>query len=106
MIWAVIAFGIAGLGSKVLLGLWCVWVVLPTEPSCARCDGFTTRIEARRGLRTLCRWCRIHERWCPGCGEHYLARGAQPPTLYVGEPGDDHDPQPVKPAQTFVRRSQ
>ena len=106
VIWATIGFWIAGLGSKVLLGFWCVWLVLPTEPECSRCDGFTTRIEARRGLRTLYRWCRIQDRWCPRCGEHFLARGAPPPELYVGEWAATDDPEPVTPPHTLVRRSQ
>ena len=87
MLWAILAFAFATLGSKLLLGLWCVWVLLPAERECARCDGETTQIEARRGLRALYRWCRIQDRWCPNCGESFLARGAKPPLLFVGEPG-------------------
>jgi len=86
VIWAVLAFSFAALGSKVLLGLWCVWLILPAEHECSRCDGFTTQIEPRRGLRTLYRWCRLQDRWCPSCGESFLARGKRPPELYVGEP--------------------
>ena len=86
MTWAIIAFAFATLGSKLLLGLWCVWAILPADPQCSRCDGFTTQIETRRGLRTIYRLCRIQDRWCPGCGESYLARGRRPPEIYVGEP--------------------
>ena len=86
MTWTILAFAFATLGSKVLLGLWIVWVFLPTEAECGRCDGFTTRLEPPRGLRTICRLCRIHRRWCPGCGESFLARGEHPPRIFVGAP--------------------
>ena len=86
MLFAVLAFGFVALGSKVILGFWAVWILLPAERECARCDGFTTQVEPRRGLRTVYRWCRIQDRWCPGCGEHYLARGRRPPEIFVGEP--------------------
>ena len=107
MIWAILAFAFAALGSKVLLGLWCVWAVLPpSEQECSRCDRFTTQIEPRRGLGTLFRWCRIQQRWCPSCGEHFLARGKQPPLLWVGSPDDASAPGPTSRPQTRVRLSQ
>lgn len=105
MTWTILAFAFATLGSKVLLGLWIVWVVLPSEPECSRCDGFTTRLEPRLGLRTIYRWCRVQERWCPGCGEHFLARGDHPPRMYVGAPLLERDPRPVQPP-VLARRSQ
>ena len=103
--WTILAFAFATLGSKVLLGLWIVWVFLPTEPECSRCNGFTTLLEPRRGLRTFYRMCRIRHRWCPGCGEDFLARGGHPPRVYVGEPLPDREPSPVVP-QVLARRSQ
>ena len=106
MIWAILGFGFVALGSKVILGFWAVWLLLPAERECSRCDGFTTSIEPRRGLRTLYRWGRIQQRWCPACGEHFLARGAPPPLLYVGA-ARDGDVTPVGPSsQTLVRRPQ
>ena len=86
MTWAILAFAFATLGSKVLLGSWIVWLLLPGEHECSRCDGFTTLLEPRRGLRTIYRWCRIQDRWCPSCGERFLAKGRRLPELYVGEP--------------------
>lgn len=94
MTWTILAFAFATLGSKVLLGLWIVWIFLPTEPECGRCDGFTTPLEPRRGLRTLYRWCRIQPRWCPCCGEHFLARGQNPPRIFVGAPAPPSEPGP------------
>ena len=100
MIWAILAFSFATLVSKLLLGLWCVWVVLPADQECSRCDGVTTQIEPRRGLRTLYRWCRIQDRWCPSCGEHILAPGRKPPEIYVGEPRKS-----VPPVELPTRRT-
>lgn len=105
MIWAILGFAFAALGSKVLLGLWIVWVFLPAEPECSRCDGFTTRLEPRRGLRTLYRLCRVQQRWCPACGEDFLARGGHPPRVYVGARVPEREPDPAVP-QVFARRSQ
>ena len=85
MLWWILAFAFATLGSKLLLGLWCVWAILPGQEECSRCDGFTTQIEPRRGLRTIYRWCRVQDRWCPRCDESFLARGSKPPEIFVGE---------------------
>jgi hypothetical protein len=85
MMWVILGFAVATLGSKVLLGMWCIWALLPAEQECARCDGETTQIESARGLRALYRWCHIQNRWCPRCGESFLARGKRPPEIYVGE---------------------
>lgn len=105
MTWTIVAFAFATLGSKVLLGLWVVWIVLPDKPECCRCDGITTQIEARHGLRGVYRICRIQRRWCPECGESFLARGRQPPQLYVGASLPEREPVPAAP-QVLERRSQ
>ena len=106
MIWAILGFGFAALGSKVLLSAWIIWIFLPSQPECSRCNGFTAQVEPRPGLRTMYRCCRIQQRWCPGCGEHFLARGAQPPRIYVGAPASDRDPGPAQPPAFAARRSQ
>ncbi|HEX6588036.1 MAG TPA: hypothetical protein VF039_03355 [Longimicrobiales bacterium] len=94
MIWAILAFGFAALGSKVLLSAWIIWIFLPSDVECGRCDGLTAQVEARRGLRTIHRWCRIQQRWCPACGEHFLARGQRPPRIFVGAPTPPKRPGP------------
>ena len=104
MIWAILAFGFAALGSKVLLSAWIIWIFLPSDVECSRCDGFTAQVEARRGLRTIFRWCRIQERWCPACGEHFLARGRRPPRVFVGPRARDPEPDPEP--QVLARRPQ
>jgi len=104
VIWAILAFAFAALGSKVLLGLAIVYGILPGPESCARCDGATTPVEPVRGTRWLLGWLRIQYRWCPLCGEAFLARGPRPPRLWVGEPRRGA-PRPDLP-QTAVRRSQ
>jgi hypothetical protein len=30
------------------------------------------------------RCCRIQDRWCPACGERFLARAQHPPRIFVG----------------------
>ena len=104
MIWAILGFAFAALGSKVLLGVWAVWVLLPDRPECSRCDGPTAPLEPRAGLRTLARWCGVQHRWCARCGESYLARGQHPPRIFVGRP-DGRVPGPASP-QVLERRSQ
>ena len=106
MFWAILAFAFAALGSKLMLGLWCVWLVLPEGTECSRCDAFTTQLEPPQGLRRVYGWCRIQQRWCPSCGEHFLARGNRPPLLWVGTPDDATTPAPVDRPQTLVRRPQ
>ena len=84
MIGAVLLFAFAALGSKVLLGLAIVYVFIPEARECSRCDRDTAIVEAPRGLRTVFAWIRVQRRWCPGCGESFLARGTQPARLWVG----------------------
>ena len=103
MIGAILAFGFVVLGSKVVFGFAVVWGLLPGVESCSTCDGETTPVEAPRGLRALFAWLRIQSRWCPSCGESFLARGARPPMLYVGAPKSEPRPRPVEPAQAPVR---
>jgi hypothetical protein len=104
VIWAILAFAFAALGSKVLLGLAVVYGILPGPETCAACDGETTPVEVPRGVRALFAWLRVQYRWCPGCGESFLARAAQPPRLWVGAPKAG-EPTPDLP-QIAVRRPQ
>ena len=106
MIWAILGFAFASLGSKVLLGLGVVYVFLPDERQCSRCDAETTVIESPRGLRTIAAWARVQSRWCPRCGETCLARGAPPPRLWVGRPDKDGAPPPAATPHAFERRPQ
>ena len=104
MTWAILAFGFVALGSKVLLGLAVVYGILPGADTCAACDGETTPVEPARGFRALFAWLRIQYRWCPHCGESFLARAAPPPRLWIGDRTPDQ-PTPDAP-QTALRRSQ
>ena len=106
MIWAVIAFWLAALGSKLILAMWIVWVLLPGERECSVCDGETSALEPRYGLRTLARWAGVQSRWCPRCGDSYLARRSHPPLLWVGRRDAESAPGPTAPAQVLERRSQ
>ncbi len=104
MIWAILAFAFAALGSKVLLGLAVLYGILPGPDTCAACDAETTPVKLPRGVRPVFAWLRIQYRWCPSCGETSLARGARPPRLWVGEP-TRNVPTPDAP-QIAVRRPQ
>lgn len=106
LIGAIIAFGFVALGSKVILGFIAVYALLPEADVCSRCDGETTRIEVPAPLRAITEAVRVQSRWCPRCGESFLARGPRPPRLWVGAPERQPGPPPTKPTQVLVRRPQ
>lgn len=103
---AIVAFAFAALGSKVMLGLAVVYGLLPEAGACSRCDGETTAVEPPAGTRTLAHWLRLQSRWCPHCGESFLARGSHPPRLWVGRPDAGPAPEPAEPGQALVRKPQ
>jgi hypothetical protein len=70
-------------GSKLLLALVMIYLLLPTERSCDECDGETLLIRPEGGARLL-GWLtrgRIQRRWCPRCSWYGLARVSRPFTL-------------------------
>lgn len=87
----IVLFGLATLGSKVLLGLAMVYLFLPDSDRCCRCDGLTAGLQSPRGLRRIAAWMRVQSRWCPHCGERFLARRRRPPLLWVGEAASPPD---------------
>ncbi len=74
----------ATVGSKILLGLAAIYLLLPTERSCPACDGETLPLRGALPAELLCRLFRIQRRWCTRCGRSALARRSREPRVFVG----------------------
>jgi len=80
------------LGSKVVLGVVAVYMLLPRDATCSICDAETLPIEHPRGTDRLLRWMRLQRRWCMECRKSSLARRRElhvrgrAPLLPVSEP--------------------
>lgn len=63
-------------GSKVLLAAITIFLLLPSDRRCNRCEADTILIRMSAPGRALARLLggRIQRRWCPGCGWGGLAR--------------------------------
>lgn len=62
------------LGSKILLGVIAVWMLIPRDATCTVCDAETLPLEHRRGTVFLLRMCRLQRRWCMECRRESLSR--------------------------------
>lgn len=69
-------FFFVAFGSKMVLAAITIWLLLPTDPRCSRCDGDTLLIRMGRAGRLLSRLMlgTVQRRWCPRCGWEGLAR--------------------------------
>ena len=74
MLLTIIEFAIVTIGVKFALGLWIIYLLLPSDRRCPACDAETLPLTARRGWKLLGRLTRIHRRWCLGCGATMMAR--------------------------------
>jgi hypothetical protein len=63
-------------GSKLVLALLMIYMLLPSVRSCNSCDGETILIRSSGAVRLLGRMTRgrIQQRWCPRCEWHGLSR--------------------------------
>ncbi len=63
-------------GSKVLLAAITIFLLLPSDRRCNRCEADTILIRMSAPGRVLARLSggRVQRRWCPGCGWGGLAR--------------------------------
>lgn len=68
------AFLFVLLGSKVLLGVVVIYLMLPGDAVCAICDSELLPVEHPRGARRLLRLCRLQRFWCMECCRESLAR--------------------------------
>ena len=69
-------FFFVAFGSKVVLALITIYVILPQERECSRCDGETLLLRGGRVGRFTA-WLlmnRVQRRWCPLCGWEGLSR--------------------------------
>jgi hypothetical protein len=74
------------LGSKILLGMIAVYLLIPRDPACALCDAETLPLQHRRGTVTILRLFRLQRRWCMECERESLARRRQPSAVPVSYP--------------------
>jgi hypothetical protein len=63
------------LGSKILLGLVAVYMLVPRDATCTLCDAELLPLEHTRGSRRILKLCRLQRRWCMECGHESLTRG-------------------------------
>jgi hypothetical protein len=68
-------------GSKLLLALAMIYMLLPSERSCNSCDEDTLLIRSARGGQIFSRltFGRVQRRWCPRCGWDGFARRVHTP---------------------------
>ena len=62
------------LGSKIVLGLAAVYMLLPRDAECSICNAETLPIEHPRGTDRVLRWLRLQRRWCMECRRESLTR--------------------------------
>lgn len=62
------------LGSKILLGLIVVYLLIPRDPECTLCDAELLPIEHPRGTGRLLKLLRLQRRWCMECRRESLTR--------------------------------
>ena len=62
------------LGSKVLLGVVVVYLLIPRDVSCTLCDAETLPLQHRWGTVFLLRLLGLQRRWCMECGREALTR--------------------------------
>jgi hypothetical protein len=69
------------LGSKILLGLIAVYLLIPRDAACTLCDAELLPLEHPRGTGRLLRLLRLQRRWCLECQRESLTRRAPGRTL-------------------------
>lgn len=62
------------LGSKILLGVIVVYLLVPVEIECTICDAETLPLQHPRGTVLALRLLRLQRRWCMECRRESLAR--------------------------------
>ena len=62
------------LGSKILLGVVVVYMLVPREIECTICDAETLPLQHPRGTILVLRLLHLQRRWCMECRRESLAR--------------------------------
>ena len=62
------------LGSKILLGVIAVYLLIPRDAVCTLCDAELLPLEHPRGARWVLRLLRLQRRWCMECRRESLTR--------------------------------
>jgi hypothetical protein len=62
------------LGSKILLGVVVVYMLVPREIECTICDAETLPLQHPRGTILVLRLLRLQRRWCMECRRESLTR--------------------------------
>lgn len=78
MLYYYLLFFFVAFWAKFGLALVMIYLLLPTDRSCSRCDGETLLLGGNRMARLRARLFlgRVQRRWCPQCGWEGLARRA------------------------------
>lgn len=61
-------------GSKLLMGVVAIYMLLPRDARCEICDAEMLPVEHPRGSGRLLRLLRLQRRWCMECGTACLGR--------------------------------
>jgi len=80
------------LGSKIVMGMIVVYMLVPRDTSCTLCDAELVPLEHARGSRRVLKLLRLQRRWCMECGRESLTRGrlrrySRRASVPVAEPG-------------------
>lgn len=74
---AYLLFFFVAVGAKLLLALFTIYLLFPTDTRCSGCDGDTLllRMGATGRMFARCLFLgRVERRWCPRCGWEGMAR--------------------------------
>jgi hypothetical protein len=70
--WLVVFFVL--LGSKFLMGMAAVYLLLPEDPRCNLCDAELLMLATPSGVTGMFRLLRLERRWCMECRRESLCR--------------------------------
>ena len=76
MLYYYLLFFFVTVGAKLVMALVMIYYLLPSERSCAECDGETLLLGGSRGARFRTRLFlgMVQWRWCPRCGWEGMSR--------------------------------
>lgn len=77
---AYLLFFFVAFGAKLVLAAIMIYLLLPTDPRCSRCDGETLLLQMGAVGRAVSRLLlgTVQRRWCPRCGWEGMGRASRP----------------------------